>query len=267
MPKKNIYIVAIIFILLPVVIYVVKFNVNFWWGTIFCKTQDFGSFENYISIGIGLITIFLLYITYKEQHQANRISQFEQRFYIQCKNIKEHIDLHKIDIVQTYNRLTRHLTESPSKNIENSDIILAFSYYYEDLIKSNSDNEKKCNLDFICDYFLCLIKTIDRQDVLSKEIKKNYIYEISRLLTLEFSTILIFYICHTESVENWRLIRTYDIYLKHSTDCRFLDIIIKKLIDSSTIKASAINQQEKIEFESFENEQIELTIKRLKAVE
>jgi len=267
MPKKNkLCIIAIIIILLPVVICAITYYVNFWWSTISCKTQNCGSFDNYISIGIGLITIYLLYITYKEQHRANRISQFEQRFYIQCKNIKEHIDLQKIDIEQTYKRLIQHFSENPSNIIENNDIILAFSYYYKDSKdSSNKNNDKKWNLDLAFHYFLYIIKTIDRQNVLSKEIRNNYIYEISRLLSLEYLTILFFYICNTESVENWRLIRTYGIYREHTTDCYILDKIIKKLFDSSATKASVINQPENIEFESFEHEQLETTINRLRA--
>lgn len=42
------------------------------------KTSDWGAFGSYIGMGISILSVTLIYITYNEQRLSNRIERFEQ---------------------------------------------------------------------------------------------------------------------------------------------------------------------------------------------
>ena len=73
--KTHLYIyIATAIALLTIIIYVVCF----YNAPLSNRTSDWGAFGSYISISISVISIALIYITYNEQKQSNRIERFEQ---------------------------------------------------------------------------------------------------------------------------------------------------------------------------------------------
>ena len=106
---------------------------------------------------------------------------------------------------------------------------------------------------------------IDNRIALSDEMKKEYIFEIGSLLPSEFLTILFFYVCYIENKETWRLIRKYNVFCEHTTNNQLLDRIINIIITSNVLHKSLINNPNNIVFNSFENEQLDETVKRLKS--
>ena len=216
-------------------------------------------------MGTGVVSVMLLFITYREQRRANCISQFEQLFNVQCNTIRELLYLSKSDMEQINRQLQRHFSNESMPNMSNSDLILALSTYYTELKTDYRYNKKEWLVEKNTNYFLNILKMTDNRVVLSDEMKKEYIFEIVSFLPSEFLTLLFFSICYNENKETWILIRKYNVFHEHTTYNQLLDSIINKIISSNVLHKSLINNPNNILFNSFESEQLDETNKRLKS--
>ena len=92
---------------------------------------DWGSFGDYIGgITLSLISILLLYKTYKEQIYANVIIRFESRFW----NLKNRIGITKeeLDAVSSIaKKITKHfIRENSKRKVTNGEFVALLRYYW-----------------------------------------------------------------------------------------------------------------------------------------
>ena len=72
--KSSIFFAAIVFILI-----IAAYTICFYDTSLSDDTSDWGAFGSYVGMGISFLSVTLIFVTYNEQRQANRIGMFEQQ--------------------------------------------------------------------------------------------------------------------------------------------------------------------------------------------
>ena len=69
------------------VVLVIVYLANFSHAPLSDNTSDWGAWGSYVNVGISLISISLIYITYKEQQKSNKIARFEEHYHVALKTV------------------------------------------------------------------------------------------------------------------------------------------------------------------------------------
>lgn len=113
-------------VILSVVFFVFQFHDNVFSDNI----SDWGSFGDYVGeIILSLISIFLLYKTYKEQQYTNVITRFESRFWnLKCRIKFTNEELALVDSVTQ--KITDHfLRDDHKRKLTNKEFVALLNYY------------------------------------------------------------------------------------------------------------------------------------------
>ena len=115
-------------IILSVVFFVFQFHDNAFSDNI----SDWGSFGDYVGgIILSLISIFLLYKTYKEQQYTNVITQFENRFWnLKCRIKLTDKELALVDSV-SQKIMDHFLRDDHSQKLINKEFVALLGYYWD----------------------------------------------------------------------------------------------------------------------------------------
>lgn len=128
--KSNKCIIAVI--ILIAIVLIVPYTICFRGYPISHSTSEWGAFSDYLSLGIGILSVILIYITYAEQQKANRISLFEQHLGVITSTIKILNEENEPLISSVYGKFCNHFQESiadfSDMNVEY--IKGVFTYYY-----------------------------------------------------------------------------------------------------------------------------------------
>lgn len=168
----------------------------------FCEAQlsdqssDWGAFANYIGNGLNLLSIGLLYITYKEQRHANLISQIDNKFhdYFLCieqmqKENAEHINLCSEKITAHFNCM---LDKKKSLSVDDCQLVLR--NYYSNI---RCDNPEKASVYSYMGYLENVFDFI-RDSKLEETTKKEYYKSVICLLDENTRIVLLGHILTTE---------------------------------------------------------------------
>ena len=113
-------------VIVSVVFFVFQFHDNVFSDNI----SDWGSFGDYVGeIILSLISIFLLYKTYKEQQYTNVITRFESRFWnLKCRIKFTNEELALVDSVTQ--KITDHfLRDDHKRKLTNKEFVALLNYY------------------------------------------------------------------------------------------------------------------------------------------
>ena len=106
--KTHLYIyIATAIALLTIIIYVVCF----YNAPLSNRTSDWGAFGSYISICISVISIALIYITYNEQKQSNRIERFEQHLKSMTDTLSQLMERNRTTLENDYRTFSSHFID------------------------------------------------------------------------------------------------------------------------------------------------------------
>lgn len=125
---------SILFLLLIIVLSAIGiFVYHFACSSFSNNVSDWGDFGSYMSWVIGLVSVFLVYITYNEQRRTNNISQFENSFWNLKKGIESFID--QMDFinhiaVSIKNHFNSTNGSSTNQRITHSEFICLLGYYW-----------------------------------------------------------------------------------------------------------------------------------------
>ena len=179
MEKKNLMVLcfALIISLMLVFFYVINFN-----GIPLSKhTSDWGAFGNYTAISISLISIALIYITYREQRSTNKITRSEQHIATTVKTLISLFENNQEKIEVFYKLFREHFKglHYDLTDLEYNKTQKMCKQYYS-LIMANPDYNVKYNYFFrytqLCfDYIL-------QNDSLSTKDKELRVMEITYIL-------------------------------------------------------------------------------------
>lgn len=148
------------------------------------NSSDWGAFGNYMGIGVGLVSMALIYITYDEQRSSNKIARFEQRFVTMTNTLAELAVKNTEELESNYQIFCKHFLHNTGiSGYEREKIVKVLIYYFSD-VTTDFDN--------IFRYLAMSIAFIRNANFLSDEEKKGRITELACIVP---ESIRIFYMC------------------------------------------------------------------------
>lgn len=144
---------------------------------------------SYVNVGISLISISLIYITYNEQQKSNKIARFEEHYHVALKTAGELLSVkgyHK----NSYNKIENHfrnpfdpLTDYTQRNTKK-----VLGYYYSSAV---FDIQQDC--DEVFRYFYTVLNSIKSNTVIDEDEKDRCYTEMSCLFSEEARILLLFW--------------------------------------------------------------------------
>lgn len=143
------------------------------------STSDWGAWGSYVGIGVSILSVFLIYITYKEQQESNRIGRFEEHFHISLRTSMELVEKRKNVIDSIFSKVENHFRNSfdPLMDYEQSKVQNILGYYYSSAV---IDCREEC--EEIFRYLFSFLLSIKNNNMLDDKEKESRFKEISCLL-------------------------------------------------------------------------------------
>lgn len=129
--EKRLLIAALAVLLIQVGMFVGNFT-----GMPFStQTSDWGAFADYMGLGIGAISIGLLYITFREQRRTNQIAAFKRWLYTAYNTVKELQAKHLSEIRKDEESISIHFNPCChlSEKLRQADCQIAVRCYYNEM--------------------------------------------------------------------------------------------------------------------------------------
>ena len=256
-PRNYIY-VSVAILLLTIIIYVVCFyNMP-----LSDKTSDWGAFGSYVGMGISILSVALIYITYNEQRHSNRIERFEQHLKSMTDTLSELVKKNSISIEKDYQSFLSHF-KVPFYDISDYEAqkTEGVCSYYLSLITYNRGNEYQ-NL---FKYMTLVIKYIIKEKTLEKEDKEGRVVELSCILPESLRT---FYFCWLLQQKNRGLLEycySNGLFVADDPNDNLLSDVIRLVCTGTKPKKETPVPIDpaNIEFEDYSNEAFNETYNRL----
>lgn len=70
-------------------ILIIVYLIHFSHAPLSDNTSDWGAWGSYVNVGMSLISISLIYVTYQEQQKSNKIARFEEHYHVALKTASE----------------------------------------------------------------------------------------------------------------------------------------------------------------------------------
>ena len=104
MTDRKIILIALGVAMIPLIVYVICF-----WGIeISDNTTDWGAFGNYVAVCLSVLSISLIYITYREQRKSNEISRAERHIATMLNTLDALYEKNQLRIESTFNKIIEH---------------------------------------------------------------------------------------------------------------------------------------------------------------
>ena len=239
------------------VVLIAFYAVHFYNAPLSDETSDWGAWGSFAGIGISILSVSLIYITYKEQQESNQIGRFEEHFHISLRTSIEIFEKRKNVIDSIFSKVENHF-RNPFDSLmdyEQSKVQNLLGYYYSSTVR---DSREECEEIFRYLYFFLL--SIQDNSMLDNKEKESHFREISCLLP-ENGRIL--FLCwgfcsehETKQFYNYGFYQT-SIY----NDTTLMDVVRFACIGKRP-KKEKINVED-IEFEDHSSEEFQDTYERL----
>ena len=177
---KNKFVLLVIVILILLGIFVLKFHSY----SLSDDISDWGSFGDYMMIIISIISIVLIYQTYVEQRDTNKLICFENAYWNLKKELK-HISDGNLGII--VNGIKKHFFKGECITLNQFICLLA---YYWSLHRCQNIS------DFSFDYFRKLCQYIVGTPLIDKEKKNIYLALLYEWFTVDELFCFICYLSH-----------------------------------------------------------------------
>lgn len=180
--KRQIKISNIIVVGLAVIIaiaVILCYFIHFKGTSLSGSTADWGSFGNYIGIGLSSLSIALIFITFKEQRSFNMITIFEQHYNTLTSTLKDMAKKHKVILDNSYQLFFKHF-EVPFYDLSQSEwekTKNVCNYYFTSI-----NNDAKHELKYVFRYLKYSIDYICREESISDEDKSCRVTELGCIL-------------------------------------------------------------------------------------
>ena len=199
------------------------------------RQSDWGSFGDYMSIAVGLVSAYLVYITYREQRKVNHLDKFQGILKNRLSRILESQSLHLSDIELIYEKVMKHFLVDTGPIDEQEDIremkgifCYIFSLYY-------NTSKAKGELSRLFENIGRTISYIDKDCMLSRKDKKEFAEEVIFSLHTSTHALLFFYITFRSDTGIMSICEKYYIFKGLFENHKFLET-------ASTLMIKADNQ-------------------------
>ena len=218
------------------------------------STSDWGAWGSYVGIGVSILSVFLIYITYKEQQESNRIGRFEEHFHISLRTSMELFEKRKNVI---FNKVENHFRNSfdPLMDYEQSKVQNILGYYYSSAV---IDCREEC--EEIFRYLFSFLLSIKNNNMLDDKEKESRFREISCLLPENGRILFLCWgFCFKHETKQFY---NYGLYQTSSFSKSPIMNVIKFACVGKRPKKEHINV-ENLELEDYSSEEFQDTYKRL----
>lgn len=174
-------------------ILIIVYIANFSHASLSDDTSDWGAWGSYVNVGISLISISLIYITYQEQQKSNKIARFEEHYHVALKTASELFERKKGIINDSYGKIEKHFRNpfDPLTDYTQSNTKIVLGYYYSSVAY---DVQQDC--DEVFRYFYTILNSIKKNSVIDEDEKYRYYTELSCLFSEEARILLLFWGCN-----------------------------------------------------------------------
>ena len=256
-PRNYIY-VAVTILLLTIIVYVVYFYNT----PLSEKTSDWGAFGNYIGMGISILSVTLIYITYNEQRLSNRIERFEQHLKSMADTLSDLVKRDSPSIEKDYQSFLSHF-KVPFYDISDYEAqkTEGICTYYLSQITYNRGNEYQ-NL---FKYMTLMIQYVIKEKALENEDKEGRVVELSCILPESLRT---FYFCWLLQQKNRGLLEycySNGLFVVDEPNDNLLSDVIRLVCTGTKPKkeTQVPIDPDNIEFGDYSNEPFNKTYNRL----
>lgn len=179
MSEKKIIWIAIVIAVVVLSFYVINF-IGFGLSD---NTADWGSFGNYAAIALSVLSIALIFATYREQRSTNEITRVEQHIVTMSNTLIALTEKNRSKLETIYTSFCKHFIVpfGDLSDCEHSKVVKVCNYYYSTSTIMLSDNDTE-NLNSLFKYMHLCFDFVIHDKALSKENKQLRITELSCLL-------------------------------------------------------------------------------------
>ena len=229
--STHILLCVVIMILIVLLPYIIVFAQN----GISHKNEDWSHLGGYINGTLGIVTIFLLYLTYREQRATNHIEHFEKILFKHIDEIVRLQEKYKGKMYYLCNYFMNfffyigeyHYNNEYTKSQAKS----AIQYRYSNLANVELNDRSFEDVLRYIEYSLSQIENdnlIDAKDFYSLEIKNN--------LTTETKVVLFFYLISEKSIDVLNLFNKRKFFKDLNIDNEMFKFIVSMFCVSSDSK-------------------------------
>lgn len=235
----------------------VFYAVYFYNAPLYNKTSDWGAWGSYVGIGVSILSVSLIYITYKEQQESNRIGRFEEHFHISLRTSIELFEKRKnvIDII--FSKFENHF-RNPFDSLmdyEQSKVQNILGYYYSSAV---IDCREEC--EEIFRYLFFFLLSIKSKSMFDNKEKESCFKEISCLLPENGRILFLCWGFYSE--HETKLFYNYGLYQTSSFSKSPIMDVVKFACVGKRPKKEHINA-ENLEFEDYSSKEFQDTYERL----
>lgn len=176
---------------------------------------DWASFGEYIGGALGAISVFLIYITYREQRKTNHQDHFEKVSFCHLKTIAKLQTTYLPKIEKMYNIIVMLFKNDllDLKGYNKKDVESAISYIYTHI---NNFEEGENSISEFFMYIEYAVKHIDADTLIDN--KSLYVYEVKNVLKVDSLVSLLFYLVSNNKTEQLHLYNQYRLFDNLHTD-------------------------------------------------
>ena len=159
----------------------IAYVANFFGYSLSDKSIDWGAFGSYMAIGVSVISISLIYITYKEQREANRITRFENHLETLLKTLNSLMGKDKLMIDDYYSRFCKHFSV-PFYDLSKCQLDIEMDilqFYYNQIIYDDNNRDR---FVYLLRYMNYSIEYIKLEKSISDEEKSFRLTEIAFII-------------------------------------------------------------------------------------
>lgn len=179
--------------LVIMVVLLIVYIIHFSHASLSDDTSDWGAWGSYVNVGISLISISLIYITYQEQQKSNKIARFEEHYHVALKTASELFEHKKKILEDLYTKIENHFRNpfDPLTDYTQSNTKTVLGYCYSSAVQ---DVRQDC--DEVFRYFYIMLNSIKSNAVIDEDEKYRYYTEMSCLFSEEARMSLFFWGCN-----------------------------------------------------------------------
>lgn len=239
------------------VVLIAFYAVHFYNAPLSDKTSDWGAWGSYVGIGVSILSVSLIYITYKEQQESNRIGRFEEHFHISLRTSIELFEKRKNVIDSIFSKVENHFRNpfDPLTDYEQSKVQKILGYYYSSAV---IDSREEC--EEIFRYLFSFLLSIKNNSMFDKEEKESRFREISCLLPENGRILFLCWgFCSEHETKQFYTFGFYQTSIFNNTP---LMNVVRFAYVGKRPKKEKINV-ENLEFEDYSSEEFQNTYERL----
>lgn len=171
-------------------ILIIVYLIHFSHAPLSDNTSDWGAWGSYVNVGMSLISISLIYVTYQEQQISNKIARFEEHYHVTLKTAGELFERKKDIIKNSYNKIENHFRNpfDPLTDYTQSNTKKVLGYYYFSAV---FDVQQEC--DEVFRYFYTALNSIKSSPIIDADEKDRCYTEMSCLFSEEARILLLFW--------------------------------------------------------------------------